>query len=707
MIKEGTALNSIEAKKRLCLLAVQGAMLCATLAFGATTIVVRQDGKGDCTTISAAVARMTPGDTALVYGGVYRESVLIAKGGSGESSRVTIKSAPGQRVVITGSDLVQGREWTATGDGVYQLAKANSYFGDFNPFAVRWQSKGGNHTDFFSCGCVYMNDKVLDQVFKKDDVAKAPNSWFASIDGDKTDIWANFGADDPTDAKNAVEINVRKQCLTAAWNQGYITIDGIVATHGCGPKTIDFWQSIAKPMAGAISTNGGYYWIIENCEAYQNRGVAIDYGNGSHMNELQNGGEPKLYGHHIIRNCKVHDNGTNGLMAYRGAYTEIYGCTLADNNALNTGLLSEAYIKDVSVGFGISIHDNYFYSDQSWGAYPIWLDSECDGSRVSRNVFYCKGSGQGFTEILSEVNHGWVMWDNNVFVGLGWGILEASHNYYVHNLWLNTPKDAKVRLWPCTMDRENFKGTEGWDGYMRAMRAAKPGTLEAIGSSGNPTTRFETASRFNKMLNNLFFDNGLAGNKAVAEVAKDSYVARLAEVALSTQPKVNPDFSGGSWSHPEVGDLPIAWVEAGGAAAVGKATAAWGSECDYNVYCGGASKIDYQYAALRGYEADKNSVVVVGGKASYTVDATPGSFKLSLVVDSSCSSIKAPAITSEYLGDTSLYVQAGYSFPAPSVTVDFFGAARDPKAVTVGPFSALAEGENTFVLWPRDTATAK
>ncbi|MCY1714444.1 right-handed parallel beta-helix repeat-containing protein [Caproiciproducens galactitolivorans] len=666
-------------------------------AFAASRIItVKQDGTGDYTTINDAAQTAQPGDTIVVYGGTYRETVTFPREGNGESSRITLKAASGQKPVITGSNVVTG--WAKDSGSTYKLVKDSAYFGDFNPFATKWQAKGSSYSDYFSCGCVYINGTVMSQVFKQSDVYTTPNSWYADIKDSNTTISANFNELNPADKSNSTEINVRKQCITAKWNQGYITIDGLTITHGCGPKTIVFWQTAAKPMDGAIATNGGHNWIIQNCDVTQNRGVAIDYGNGSRMLELQNGGEPKLYGHHIIRYCNVHDNGTNGMMAYRGAYTEIYGNTLYNNNALNTGLLSEAYIKDVSGGFGINIHNNYFYSDQDWAVFPIWLDSECDGCRVSKNLFYCKGNGHGFTYVDSEVNHGWQMYDNNIFVGVGLHIMSASHNYFVNNLWLNIPSDTSRRSWP-GIGKWGFVGSEGWDGYQRAMRVMEPGTLDVISTVNDPTSRFETYNRFNKMLNNIFFDNGLYSSSDSTEVSKEQYNSINTEVVLSKAPNVNPDYSGGSWSHPEVGELPIAWVEAK-PDTVGKGTIMYGNECDYNVYYGGAQKIGYQYASARGYEADKNSKVVEGGTNSYQITATPDSFKLTLNVDGSCSSLNAPAITGAYLGNTELYQQLGYNFYAPDVNTDYFGNARDSKDTVVGPFANLKAGSNTFDLWP-------
>jgi hypothetical protein len=664
-----------------------------------TVYRVKKSGDGNFTTIQEAVNVAKPGDTIVVFGGTYREEVILPRGGIDDNHRITVKAANGEKVIVTGSDIVDASEWSRFNDkGVYVLVKDAKYFGKFNPFNELWKSKGSSYSNFFSCGSVYINDTVMSQVWSLEDLNTKDYSWYAMVDkksGDTT-IYANFADEDPTNTANNVEINKRKQCITAAWNQGYITVEGLTIMHGCGPKTIDFWQTVAKPMSGAIATNGGYNWIIENCEVTECRGVAIDYGNGSRMLEIENGGEPELYGHHIIRNCNVHDNSTNGMMAYRGAYTEIYGCTLSNNNTLNTGLLSEAYIKDVSGGWGINIHNNYFYSSQTWSVYPIWLDSECDGSRVSSNVFYCNGDGQGFTYIDYEVNSGYQLCDNNIFVGVGWHVMSASNTYFVNNLFLNTPDASEKRLWP-GLGKWGFVGSEGWDGYQRAMRIVEPGTLNVISTTNNITSRFETYCRNNKMLNNIFFDNGPSGTVKESEVAEKDYNGVYAEVVLSDKDNVNPDYSGGSWSHPEVGKLPIAWNEVY-SGTVGTGTIMWGNECDYNVYYGGAKKIDNQYAAARGYVADANSIETDFGK--YQVVATADSFKLILTVDDKCNSINAPAITSKYLGNTGIYDYLGLDFYAPDVNTDFFGSVRNEENTVIGPFADLKEGTTTYTLWP-------
>ena len=57
-------------------------------------------------TVSKAVSAVQPGDVVLIKAGVYREIVKVAASGTAEK-RITVKAAPGQRVLINGADEVK------------------------------------------------------------------------------------------------------------------------------------------------------------------------------------------------------------------------------------------------------------------------------------------------------------------------------------------------------------------------------------------------------------------------------------------------------------------------------------------------------------------------------------------------------------------------------------------------------------------------
>ena len=84
-------------------------------------------------TISRAAELARPGDTVVVHGGEYREWVRPRHGGLSDQRRITYKAAPGEHVVIKGSEQVTG--WEQVDGNVWSVVVPNSLFGYFNPFA--------------------------------------------------------------------------------------------------------------------------------------------------------------------------------------------------------------------------------------------------------------------------------------------------------------------------------------------------------------------------------------------------------------------------------------------------------------------------------------------------------------------------------------------------------------------------------------------
>jgi hypothetical protein len=209
----------------------------------------------------------------------------------------------------------------------------------------------------------------------------------------------------------------------------------------------------------------------------------------------------------------------------------------------------------------------------------------------------------------------------------------------------------------------------------------KPCTLETIGNNGQDGSHYETFLRFNRLHNNIFFGYGVTSSSQGNEVPDAQYIGTFTEFQ-----NVGPD-----------GGPNDSWQAVGSYTA--NATKSYGNQCDYNLYYAGAQKINYQYASMRGYTADANSIE--SSRGNCFASGNKDYFTITLTVDDNLSTINAPAITGAYLGKAALYNSLGYDFYTPDVNTDIRGKPRDKQNPVVGPFADLTPGTKTYSLWPR------
>ena len=134
-------------------------------------------------TISAAAAKAQPGDTITVHEGVYRERINPPRGGTSDDQRITYQAAPGAKVVVKGSELING--WKHVESNAWSVTIPNRFFGGFNPYndlikGAWFQSKQPYHT-----GAVYLNGHWLKETAKKSDVVKSQSSGNADDGGEE------------------------------------------------------------------------------------------------------------------------------------------------------------------------------------------------------------------------------------------------------------------------------------------------------------------------------------------------------------------------------------------------------------------------------------------------------------------------------------------------------------------------------------------
>ncbi len=129
-------------------------------------------------TISAAVAIALAGDTVTVHEGVYRERVNPPRGGTSEDMRIVYQAAPGEKVVIKGSEVI--KTWKKVQDGMWKVILSNQIFGYYNPYKDTIGGEWYNTpADGFNrhTGAVYLNGHWLPEAPVKAGL-RSPDSLF-------------------------------------------------------------------------------------------------------------------------------------------------------------------------------------------------------------------------------------------------------------------------------------------------------------------------------------------------------------------------------------------------------------------------------------------------------------------------------------------------------------------------------------------------
>jgi len=393
-------------------------------------------------TISRAAEIARPGDVITVHEGVYCERIDPTRGGQSDRDRIVYQAAPGEKVVVKGSEVIKG--WRRVQNDTWKVSIANSFFGDFNPYSDLingdwFNPKGRDH----HTGAVYLGGHWLTEAANYDDVLKPIGEtplWFGKVDDTNTTIWAQFKGVNPNEAE--VEINVR-QAVFYPDKPGvnYITVRGFTMMHAATP-----WAPPTAEQIGLIGTHWSKGWIIENNDIRYSTCVGITL--GKHGDQWDNtsantatgyvktieralakGWSKENIGHHIVRNNRISHCEQAGLVGSMGAvFSTITGNVIHDIHIRQ--LFTGAEMAGIKIHGAIDtlISRNHIYRT----CRGIWLDWMAQGTRVTCNLLHDNNTRE---DLFVEVNHGPFMVDNNLFLSprslTDWSQGAA----YVHNLF--------------------------------------------------------------------------------------------------------------------------------------------------------------------------------------------------------------------------------------------------------------------------------
>jgi len=614
-------------------------------------------------TIAAAAKIALPGDVITVHAGTYREWINPAYGGSNDLKRIVYQAAPGEQVIIKGSEVIGN--WEKQGNGIWKTTIKNSFFGEYNPYQDiingDWYKDNGrkHHT-----GEVYLNGKSLYEVDSLDRVKSAKPlkdavdqsgsayQWYCESNSASTTIWANFQGYNPNN--ELVEINVRQACFfPKKTGINYITIRGFTMSQAATQ-----WAPPTAEQIGLIGPNWSKGWIIEDnvisdskCSGIslgkergtgQNQWTELKVKHGTQrereviFNAIAIGWSKENIGSHIVRNNTIFNCEQTGICGHLGAvFSSIYNNHIFNINVKRQFSGAEIAGIKLHAAIDVVIKNNRIH-DTFRG---LWLDWQAQGTRVTGNLLYRNTT----EDLFIEVSHGPHMVDNNFLLSENSLRNFAQGGAYIHNLFGGRILHAAVlnRFTP----------------YHFPHSTAVAGLMTIPGGDDR------------------FFNNILIGNGSVAVSPKQ------ADAAVSYGLEVYDDYpvESDNWLTGRTVDdyakikLPV--------------------DIGFNLYLNGAIP----------YKKEINAMTNASYNPNLTVEEKGNEVILHIKTGNNLLMNKGKILNSKSLG-YAFQPEAPFESPDGNemdISTDYFGKKRDASNPCLGPIEGNGKEDSTIIVWSK------
>jgi len=403
-------------------------------------------------TINRAAEMLQPGGRVVIAAGVYRERVRPARGGSGPEQMIGYEAAPGAEVILSGSQVV-GSAWTRSGRSpagssgrIWTTTLSAEMLPDENPFrevnltdqeidrSMPWAVPiKGKTPNTLRRGLVFQDARRLKQVASFDELSRAEGTYWVEGDG-RTIHLRPLGNIDPNQAR--FEVTVRGFLFAPnSYGLGFIRVKGLTFEHAgnCFPR----------PQRGALSTQRGHHWIIEDCTVRQCNSIGIDIGDQFDVEgpELAEGGR------HVVRRNTISDCGIGGIEGKQIEHTLIEENVIRRCGWHDVWRLYECGGIKVHCTRSCLVRRNLV--TDSVGAPGIWMDYANENSRCTANVVVnCQCDTGGVFMEASQVPN---LVDRNIVWGTrGNGIYQhdCDELTIAQNLVVGS-SDAAIRMQVC------------------------------------------------------------------------------------------------------------------------------------------------------------------------------------------------------------------------------------------------------------------
>ncbi len=347
-------------------------------------------------TINAAAQVATPGTRVLIHGGIYRETVQPAMGGTGPEKMISYEAYQGEKVIIKASvevkDFKPSVGWrlfrgfrdappSLEGIKVWEIELNPEDFKGYNPFCavnilhdrLFIEYDKTDMTPYLNRrGMVFVDGKPMQQVPLYNQLSQSDNTYWVEANGQKVHIRLPGDAD-PRD--HVIEVTNREQCFAPKVPfLSYIRVKGLTLAHAATGAPV--------PQRGALSCYRGHHWIIEDCTIDWSNATGIDCGNECWHHSFVEG---QIIGYHVIRRNTIKDVGVCGI-----AGMFVRNLLIEDNLIVGTGWQRMELSWEAG---GIKLHhavDCLIRRNVIKGCIgcdALWLDVGNENCRITSNLF--------------------------------------------------------------------------------------------------------------------------------------------------------------------------------------------------------------------------------------------------------------------------------------------------------------------------------